>query len=198
MATYATLAELKAILRLTDTVDDSLLTFNLEAASRFVDQHCERSFDAAGTAVARTYIPTGRYEPLPIDDATEIVTVEIDDDLDYSFSTELVANIDWQAEPVNQRLNGVDWPYTRLVPFEDGWWPTRRGRATVRVTAKYGWPAVPAAVKEATLLQASRLFTRYDSPLGIAGFGDMGAMRVSRWIDPDVQQLLSPFRRLSF
>jgi hypothetical protein len=198
MANYATLTELKAILRITDNVDNSLLTFNVETASRFVDAYCNRSFEAASGTAVREYSPTGKYEPLRIDDATNIVRVDIDDDLDYSFSTELVSNVDWQAEPLNNRLNGLPWPYTRLVPFEDGYWPTRRGRATVKVTATYGWPEVPDAVREATLLQASRLFTRYDSPLGIAGFGDMGAMRVSRAVDPDVQQLLLPFRRLEW
>jgi hypothetical protein len=37
-----------------------------------------------------------------------------------------------------------------------------------------------------------------DSPLGIAGFGDMGAMRVSFKGDPDVTMLLAPYRRAKF
>jgi len=65
----------------------------------------------------------------------------------------------------------------------------------VRVEGTFGWPAVPDAVREATILQASRLFTRLDSPLGVAGFGDMGAMRVSFKGDPDVLMLLAPYRR---
>jgi hypothetical protein len=47
-------------------------------------------------------------------------------------------------------------------------------------------------------MQASRLFARLDSPLGVAGFGDMGAMRVSFKMDPDVGMLLGPYRRLRF
>jgi hypothetical protein len=53
-------------------------------------------------------------------------------------------------------------------------------------------------VTEAVILQSSRLFTRLDSPLGIAGFGDMGAMRVSFKGDPDVNMLLSPYVRSKF
>jgi len=53
-------------------------------------------------------------------------------------------------------------------------------------------------VREATILQASRLFTRLDSPLGVAGFGEMGAMRVSFKGDPDVMMLLAPYRRSKF
>jgi hypothetical protein len=37
-----------------------------------------------------------------------------------------------------------------------------------------------------------RQFKRYDSPLGVAGFGDIGVMRVSR-VDPDVAALLEPY-----
>jgi hypothetical protein len=71
-------------------------------------------------------------------------------------------------------------------------------RATVRVEGTFGWDAVPDAIREATILQSSRLYTRLDSPLGVAGFGDMGAMRVSFKGDPDVAMLLAPFRRVRF
>jgi len=64
--------------------------------------------------------------------------------------------------------------------------------ATVQVVGTFGWPSVPFAVKQACILLSLRQFKRYDSPLGVAGFGEMGAMRVSR-LDPDVQALLSPF-----
>ena len=133
-------------------------------------------------------------EPLLIDDLTSVVSVKIDEDLDRSFATTL-NEIDYQAEPVNARAFGNDYPYTRLRPQEDGYWPVSYSRATVRVEGTFGWPAVPDAVREATILQASRLFTRLDSPLGVAGFGDMGAMRVSFKGDPDVLMLLAPYRR---
>jgi hypothetical protein len=40
-----------------------------------------------------------------------------------------------------------------------------------------------------------RQFKLYDAPLGVAGFGDIGAINITR-IDPDVMALLAPFRRL--
>ena len=197
MANYASLSELKAALRITDGVDDTRLNTILTTASRFVDQYCQRDFTVASGTATRDYVPSGRWESLPIDDATSIVSVQIDEDLDESYSTTLRA-IDFQPEPVNRLSADNDWVFTRLVPIEDGYWPTWEGRATVRVTATFGWPAVPDPVKVATILQAARLFTRYDSPLGVAGFGEMGAMRVSFRIDPDVQMLLGPYRRLKF
>jgi hypothetical protein len=66
--------------------------------------------------------------------------------------------------------------------------------ATVKVTGTFGWPALPIDIKQACILLAMRQFKRYDSPLGVAGFGDMGALRVGR-TDPDVEALLSPYKR---
>lgn len=196
MANYCTLTELKAALSITDNIDDSVLQTAITSASTWVDGWCYRSFEAAGTAVTdRDYIPTGTFDPLFIDDCVEIVQVKLDDDLDRTFA-ETLRDIDFQAEPINATTGGLPLPFTRLRPFEDGYWPTFRGQATVRVSARYGWPAIPDAVREATIFQASRLFTRRDSPLGVAGFGDMGAMRVSRFVDPDVEMLLSPYRKL--
>jgi hypothetical protein len=198
---YATLSQVKSALRITDQIDDGLLNTAISSASRWVDGWCDRTFVAAGTAISsvtsRDYIPTGLYDPLLIDDAVEIVSVKIDDDFDRTFPVTLRA-IDFQAEPLNETTYGLVLPFTRLRPFEDGYWPTFRNQATVRVEARFGWPAVPDAVREATILQASRLFTRLDSPLGVAGFGDMGAMRVSRFVDPDVEQLLAPYRRVRY
>ena len=55
---------------------------------------------------------------------------------------------------------------------------------------------MPVDIKQATILLAMRQFKRYDSPLGVAGFGDIGAIRVGR-IDPDVDALIQPFKKIS-
>ena len=196
MSNYATLSQVKSALRITDQVDDSLLNTSISAASRYIEGYCDRKFEKAalGTAI---YIPTGRMDDLIVDDLTSVTSIAIDEDLDLSFSTTL-QTIDFQLLPVNARSGGLDFPFNRIRPQEDGYWPTAYGRATVRVIGQFGWPAIPDAVREATILQASRLFTRLDSPLGIAGFGDMGAMRVSFRGDPDVMMLLEPYRRVRF
>jgi hypothetical protein len=66
----------------------------------------------------------------------------------------------------------------------------------VKLTAVYGWPSVPIAIKQACVIQSSRIYKRLDSPLGVAGFGDLGAIRVTRDLDPDVAQLVAPYRRM--
>jgi hypothetical protein len=193
---YCTLAQVKGALRITDQIDDALLTTSIEAASRFIDGYTDRSF---GSAVAGTalYIPTGRMDDLAVDDLTSITSIAIDEDLDESFSTTL-REIDFQPLPVNGRSGGIPFPFSRVRPQEDGYWPTAYGRATVKVVGNFGWPETPVAVREACILQASRLYTRLSSPVGVVSFGDMGAIRVSRFVDPDVDMLLSPYKRLRF
>ena len=48
---YATLAETKAALRITDSVDDSLLEMAIESASRLIDGYAGRQFFSSGTAI---------------------------------------------------------------------------------------------------------------------------------------------------
>jgi len=197
MTNYATLAQVKSALRITDAIDDALLNTAISAASRYIDGYCDRAFGSAvpGTAV---YVPTGRMDDLAVDDLTTITSISIDEELDGTYSTTLNP-IDFQALPTNARSGGLDFPFSRIRPQEDGYWPISRDRrATVRVVGTFGWPATPDAIREAAILQASRLFTRLDSPLGVAGFGDMGAMRVSFKGDPDVAMLLAPYRRQRF
>lgn len=196
-ANYATLAQLKSALRITDQIDDGLLQTAISAASRWVDSYTDRSFTPPVTDV-RDYVPTGRMDDLVVDDLTAITSIKIDEELDRSFSTTLNP-IDFQTFPLNRLSGGLEFPVSRIRPQEDGYWPTSFDRrATVRIEGEFGFGDLPDAVREATILQASRLFTRLDSPLGVAGFGDMGAMRVSFKGDPDVLMLLAVFRRVRF
>jgi len=196
MAQYATLAQVKSAMRVDDAIDDGLLGTALEAASRWVDGWTDRSFAtaAAGTAI---YIPTGRLDDLHVDDLTAVTSIAIDEDLDGSFGTTL-RTIDFQLMPVNALRGTRPEPFTRIRPLEEGYWPAAEGRATVRIVGSFGWPALPGAVREATILQTLRLFTRLSSPAGVVSFGDMGAVRVSRFVDPDVELLLEPYRRVRF
>jgi hypothetical protein len=107
---------------------------------------------------------------------------------------------DWQLEPVNGILDGLTVPFTRIRAVGDYLFPTLNANfgleALVQLTAVYGWPSVPEPITQAVIIQASRIFKRYDSPLGVAGFGDLGAIRVTRALDPDVAQLVEPYRRM--
>jgi hypothetical protein len=187
---YATLTEVKNSLRITDSIDDTMLEVAIESASRMIDGYTARTFYNGGTAT-RNYAATDALN-LIIDDAISVSQVSSTDEVGDTYVV-WGAN-DFQLEPLNSRSDGLYMPYTGIRAVGDYTWPVVDQQALCRITAVWGWASVPVAIKQATIIQSSRLFKRLDSPLGIAGFGDLGAIRVGRYLDPDVEQLAMPFR----
>ena len=190
--TYATLDDVKVALGISDWQDDARIEVALQSAEEMVNAYCERTFDVAGTAATTRVYSASDCGYLSIDDCTSVTLVE--SDLAGTGTWTAWATTDWQAEPLNGLQGGRSVPYNTLRSVGNYWFP-ESAEALVRVTATWGWATTPQSIATATRLQASRLFKRADSPLGVAGFGDMGAMRVSRYMDPDVELLLAPYRR---
>lgn len=194
MALYASTAQIKAALRINDAIDDSLISMAGTAASDLIDGYCGRTFTTSGT-VQRSFAPLDNYV-LQVDDlAGTAVTIISSSGADGVFDVTWKPT-DYQLEPLNGQANGQIVPFTRIRAIQDYLWPTAEGEATVKVTGVYGFPSVPAVVTQAAVLQASRIFTRLQSPLGVAGFGEMGVVRVTRALDPDVAALVEPYRRM--
>lgn len=194
MALYASTAQIKAALRITDSVDDALIGMAGTAASDLIDGYCGRTFTSSGT-VTRSFAPLDNYV-LQVDDlAGTAVTITSSSGADGIFDVTWKPT-DYQLEPLNGVSNGQVVPFTRIRAIQDYLWPTAEGEATVRVTGVFGFPAVPAVVMQAAVLQGSRIFTRLQSPLGVAGFGESGVVRVTRALDPDVAALVEPYRRM--
>jgi hypothetical protein len=105
---------------------------------------------------------------------------------------------DYQLEPLNGRVDGLTTPFTHIRAVGDYFFTEYEQEATVQVTGVWGWASVPISVTQATVIQASRIYKRLDSPLGVAGISDIGIMRVSNRLDPDVAQLVDPLRRIRF
>jgi hypothetical protein len=188
---YASLSQIKAAARITDAVDDSLLEMAVESASRMIDAECDRNFYSSGTAT-RDFTPNDLYT-VDTDDLTSIVSVKLDDTGDLTFPITLAVT-DFQTEPLNQRVSGNPYPIYRLRMIGDYLLPIWGRQATVRIQGVYGFTPLPIQVTQACIIQASRIFKRLDSPLGVAGFGDMGAIRVGK-VDPDVAMLIRPFKK---
>lgn len=188
---YATLSDIKAALRVTDTVDDSLLTSLIDSASRRIDNRCGRRFYADAAATARTY-SAEHTGVVMVDDisTTTGLLIKVDDDGDGTFETTLAVGTDVQLEPVNAIAR--DLPISVLRGTGRSFPISSTGKTLVQVTAKWGWPSVPAPITEAARLLVLRQFRRFDSPLGVAGFGDLGAIMV-RNIDPDIEALIAPY-----
>jgi hypothetical protein len=192
---YATLAQVKAALRLTDTFDDALLEMAIESGSRAIDGYTNRNFFSSGTAV-RVFTPSDSFVT-EIDDLISLTTLKSKSGTDTTFDTTF-AETDFQLEPLNGTVDGQATPFTHIRAVGDYLFNQFEGQATVQVTGVFGFATTPISVTQATVIQASRIYKRLDSPLGVAGISDIGIMRVSNRLDPDVAQLVDPLRRIRF
>lgn len=198
---YVTAAELKSWLRITDTADDTLLAFAITTASRAVDAHCGRQFGQITPAAARYYTFEG-YEvdgraALLVDDIYSLtgLAVAVDTDADGDWDTTITYGTDFDVWPANAAADGRPWTRLLLRPSTSTWFTYAHD--SVRVTALYGWAAVPSAVKLATLLLAAERFARRNAPFGIAGSPEMGTeLRLLKQLDPDAWTDLQPLRQL--
>jgi hypothetical protein len=195
---YATLANLKDSLRIetADTADDALLERAIESASRQIDQATNRRFWQDGSAVARYYTALSPTGPLAVDDfatTTGLLVATDDDGTVTTFETSWTIDTDFVVEPLNAAADSWPWTSLAITWGASKLWPTYRSGA-VKVTAKWGWAAVPKAVEAATLIQAGRLFSRRHSPSGVAGWQDSPVLVPWR-PDPDVERLIAPYRR---
>jgi hypothetical protein len=192
MGNYVALSELKSALGITGSTDDDFLNLAINAAEEAIDDLCGRVFTAAGAASARTY----RAQPyLAVTDDISTLTglvVKTDTSGDGAFDTTWSSS-DYQVEPLNSLAKGRAAFNLRAVGnylfpvYGDG-------LVSVEITAKWGWPSVPNAVKQAALMYSSRLYGRKASVMGVIGVGDFGPVRISR-SDPDIAHLLMDYRR---
>ena len=185
---YSTLTLLKSSLKITDTDRDALLNQALTAASRGIDNFTGRRFWLDATATARVINPRGKvvYDTegghLLVDDIGSAAGLVVEVGRGSSWT---VITSEVEAEPTDALDQGE--PVTSLLRLYSRWQFATGQR--VRVTAKWGWPAIPDVVAQAALIQAGRLFKRKDSPEGILGNAEWGIVRLAR-IDPDVQALV--------
>jgi hypothetical protein len=174
---YVEVSDLAGYVRIDDNVDDAQLALAITAASRAVDRHCRRQFGQVAAPEARYYRPkySTRYG------AWILVT----DDL--MTTTGLVVTGTYTLYPRNAAAKARPWTSLHFDTEPD---------CELEVTARWGWTEVPDSVKQACLLQASRLFARRGAPFGIAGSPDAGSeMRLLAKVDPDVAVTLEPYRR---
>jgi len=168
---YAVYTDYKTAFGITVSTQDTRIQSVLLAVSRYVDRRCHRFFGVDAAVVERLYDPYDRVVRLDdrpafvVDDistATGLV-VKLDEDLDGSVADETAWTIDtdFTLWPQNANLGPEAQPWRAIrLPT----WSSKSFLATARlsVTAKFGWPAVPAVVAQATLELAGIVMT--DSP----------------------------------
>jgi hypothetical protein len=180
---YATTAELKAFCRVTDTVDDVQFALAVTAASRIVDSFCGRQFGKVSMSTSWTF---------PVEyDRHQGGWVALLEDLSSSAGLTVTVSgtavTDYTLGPARATDKGR--PYTGVLL-------TGYAETVTMASDAWGWASVPTPIKQATLLQGSRLMVRRDSPFGVAGSPDTGGeLRLLARVDPDVAVVCRPYRR---
>lgn len=195
---YTTSAALKHRLKIdvSDTDEDAEIALAITAASRAIDDYCNRQFGRVASATERFYTAQFNYRRCRM-------VVLLDDLMPVTGSVITVQTAagdtitDYTLEPVNAAADGE--PYTRLVVNATSIvQPTCEANDVSVMTDAFGWASIPSAVPLAALLQSHRFFNRSRTPYGIEGSPDSesgGELRILKRLDPDVQLSLKKYVR---
>ena len=196
---YCSVADVKAALRITDTIDDALIENSINSACRLIDQYCNRYFYLGSSDQEQRYFNTNDPYYIWMDDLAEFTSLDTSSTMKNQYDINWTNSgdyPDYELTPKNNLGNGYYSPYTGIKATGHYLFPFFGENSLIRVTGRWGWASVPEPIKFAAIIQSSRLFKRLESPLGVAGVSDMGVMRVGRAIDGDVAQLIDPFRQM--
>jgi hypothetical protein len=179
---------------------DGTLAGCITAASRSIDAFCGRNFYITNTTrYFSGYVgEIASYWLLPIDDLanTTGLAVHTDSNGAGTYANTITLNTDFVLEPVNQEQGGIlGWPYSMMRSLQPLVFPVRYYAwqpHTVKILGNWGWAAVPYPVQQACKILTAQYVKMADAPLGVAGFGSYGDVRV-RDI-PQVATLLDPYR----
>lgn len=185
---YAALADLQDRITNRGTVVNSLESV-LDAASTAIERRCSRVFTLSPEPSERRFRPMlADLANVPDIGSSVGVTVSVGG----GDSWRTLTPEEFDLAPYDAATESR--PFSQIIT--SGLF-SRSVRPTLKVSARWGWPAVPADITEAVLLFAARLWSRRDSPAGVAGFGDYGVVRVTA-ADRDVAALLEPYELPGF
>ena len=202
MAKYAATSELKTYIGLSGSAQDTNLDNALQAASRLIDQYTGRRFWQDSSATSKHFTPINEfYLEIPDLSTTTGLEVKLDTTDNGTYDTTLTLDTDFFTIPINPEVNYVDGGTTYYKPFTElRILPTRSSERfdpkvpkNVKVTGKFGWSAVPQAIKQATLIQGLRFFKRKDAPFNVLGNEQTGQIEIFSKFDPDAKQLIEDF-----
>ncbi len=177
-------------------VDDIIVERAINATSRAVDDWCGRRFWKDATVKTRVYeVDDSLCARVNDISTTTGLLVATDAGGDGTFETSWTIGTDFYLKPLNADADGSAYAWWDLVACGAKRFPVCRVRPALQVTATFGWSAIPPQVEQAAVLRATAIFKRKESPQGVAGFGDFGAIRITRQ-DPDVVALLANFQRV--
>ena len=192
---YCTLAELRAAMREpANAALNTLLENAIEGASRRIDGYCSQVFFS--TAKVITFYPQHSTRLAVPALSTVPTTVKTAPDSAGVYQTTWVNGTDYQLEPLEAGIESRPYRSIAAIGTKSFSVVDRSSRPSVQIDAVWGWAAIPDDIREACLILAHRSFKRHDSPLGVLGSSEM--LITVRAVDPDVRDMLQPYRLLAF
>lgn len=188
---YATTAELKTYLGISEATDDTLLGVLLAAAQVAIDAYCRQTFEAA--ADTTRYFDAVRDvdgRKLLLDAPLAAITTITNGD------SVAVTTGQYVTEPRNAA------PYYALALKSNvavAWTHTGTPENAISILGRWAYSvSAPADIKQTTIRLAAYLYRQKDNSgdldRGIAIGGN--AMLLPAQLPKDIQQLLRPYRRL--
>lgn len=195
---YCALSELKTYLGLSGSGQDDNLENAIEGASRQIDQYTGRIFYQ--TSSQDNYYTPNNFFHQEVDDISTStgLVVKLDTTDDGTHDKTLTKDTDFALLPVNV-TNALDQyqPFTHIKILDNR--SSERFDPeifnNIKVTAQFGFSTVPDAIKQATFLQATRLFKRKDSPFSVYGNPETGTGELFNKFDPDALKLIKGYSK---
>lgn len=199
---YLTIDEAVQYVGRNETRDTTELEDVVTSVSRLIDDYCGRCFYQ--TTEAR-YFDTVDMRTVvfgPFNDLVSATSIKYDIDGDGVYETTVPSSsyqlLDINLKPVRFHPEGRPYGSFRLLTQSANlplFVPSGR-LALVEVTGTWGWPGsgAPIAVKQACRILVAEVAKLQDAPLGVAGFGEFGVVRVASSMPARARHLLQPFR----
>jgi hypothetical protein len=196
---YETAANYRTAIGKTDTGSDTQILTDLTAISRYLEDKLERFFNKDAADVTRIYeVPASQAE-LRIDDLSAAPTsITIDEDGDGSFTDETaLTSSDYELLPLNAAVGPEARPYTRIGMTSWGDYGSWTKGQRVQIIGRWGWPAVPQAIKTATIQLTAIL--RTESPRATARIPELcDVIQASPEAQSIIRALTDNYRRFTY
>ena len=189
---YCTAADLATYMTVSAASYANDLASAINTASREIDGWTARRFYADDAATARVFWSKDERIAI-IDDAWQITSVKLSSNDDGTYDTTYTSGVDFTPEPLNGVADGISGMPTTRLRWSTPALPLRTKLPPLQITAKWGCATVPEPVRQACLIIAGEIFKLREAPFGVAGFGEMGAVRIGK-MSPQAVQLLRPYR----
>lgn len=204
---YCTVDALKSSMGDSRTTDDLEYHSACFAASRALEQYCQRFFYRTASET-RTLNPTGLYclELPPFYDLVSVSSFKTDASGDGTFETTWTTS-DYQLlcddDTPNITAGPESKPYVKVKAIGSQSYPLPSARLArddrVEITAVWGWPSVPWAIKKAAEIVAAETFKLKDSPgMVAAGYEDFDVTMLGSDARRRFARFANPYRRHAF